>query len=111
MGRFFYVMTGSPSGRCNIGCCYRYERNAIHYVGHLAILVEERLEGREVSIFAICDGNDVLLMLPAKDHKRIGDGDTGLGLYLVQFRRVMQLLLLTNSPILPRYYDHQCGRV
>lgn len=42
------------------------------------IVIEERLEGEEISIFAITDGTDYLAMLPAQDHKRIGEGDTGL---------------------------------
>lgn len=41
------------------------------------LLVESFLEGREVSVFAICDGNGALMMVPARDHKRAGDGDTG----------------------------------
>jgi phosphoribosylamine---glycine ligase len=41
------------------------------------IVVEEFMTGEELSIFAVCDGRDALLMLPAQDHKRIGEGDTG----------------------------------
>jgi phosphoribosylamine---glycine ligase len=41
------------------------------------IVVEEFLQGEELSVFALTDGVDVLLMLPAQDHKRIGEGDTG----------------------------------
>jgi phosphoribosylamine---glycine ligase len=41
------------------------------------IVVEEFLHGEELSVFALTDGVDVLLMLPAQDHKRIGEGDTG----------------------------------
>jgi phosphoribosylamine---glycine ligase len=41
------------------------------------IVVEEYLEGEELSVFALCDGTDALLMVPAQDHKRIGEGDTG----------------------------------
>jgi phosphoribosylamine---glycine ligase len=41
------------------------------------IVVEEFLEGEELSVFALTDGVDALLMLPAQDHKRIGEGDTG----------------------------------
>ncbi len=42
------------------------------------IVVEEFMEGEEASIFAITDGNDYLLLPSAQDHKRIGEGDTGL---------------------------------
>jgi len=41
------------------------------------ILIEEFLEGDEVSVFAITDGETVLIMECAQDHKRVGDGDTG----------------------------------
>jgi len=41
------------------------------------VLVEEFLEGQEVSILAFVDGEEVLPMAPAQDYKRIGDGDTG----------------------------------
>jgi len=41
------------------------------------IVVEEFMDGEELSIFALTDGTDALLMLPAQDHKRIGEGDTG----------------------------------
>jgi phosphoribosylamine---glycine ligase len=41
------------------------------------IVVEEYLEGEELSVFALTDGTDALLMAPAQDHKRIGEGDTG----------------------------------
>jgi phosphoribosylamine--glycine ligase len=41
------------------------------------IVVEQYLEGEELSIFAITDGTNAMLMLPAQDHKRIGEGDTG----------------------------------
>jgi phosphoribosylamine---glycine ligase len=41
------------------------------------IVVEEYLEGEELSVLALTDGADVLLLQPAQDHKRIGEGDTG----------------------------------
>jgi phosphoribosylamine--glycine ligase len=41
------------------------------------IVVEERLEGPEVSLMAIADGDTYLLLAPSQDHKRIGEGDTG----------------------------------
>lgn len=41
------------------------------------VVIEERLEGREVSILAFCDGNTVVPMLPAQDHKRLLDNDEG----------------------------------
>lgn len=41
------------------------------------VVVEEYLDGREVSLFAITDGSTVVPLLPAQDFKRVGDGDTG----------------------------------
>ncbi|MBL4727673.1 MAG: phosphoribosylamine--glycine ligase [Rhizobiaceae bacterium] len=41
------------------------------------VVVEEFLEGEEVSLFAFCDGQTALLMGTAQDHKRVGEGDTG----------------------------------
>lgn len=41
------------------------------------IVVEERLEGEELSVLALSDGEDVALLAPAQDHKRVGDGDLG----------------------------------
>jgi len=41
------------------------------------VLVEEFLEGQEVSILCFVDGEDILPMAPAQDYKRIGDGDSG----------------------------------
>jgi phosphoribosylamine--glycine ligase len=42
-----------------------------------SLVIEELLEGAEVSIFAICDGRDAVPLAPAQDFKRVGDGDTG----------------------------------
>ncbi|MDQ1711132.1 MAG: phosphoribosylamine---glycine ligase [Frankiaceae bacterium] len=41
------------------------------------VVVEEYLDGPEVSLFGITDGTTVLPMTPAQDFKRVGDGDTG----------------------------------
>jgi phosphoribosylamine--glycine ligase len=41
------------------------------------VVVEQYLDGPEVSLFAICDGTTVLPLQPAQDFKRVGDGDTG----------------------------------
>ncbi|MGB5595376.1 MAG: phosphoribosylamine--glycine ligase [Crocosphaera sp.] len=46
--------------------------------GFSLIVVEEYLMGEEVSILALTDGKTVRPLLPAQDHKRIGEGDTGL---------------------------------
>lgn len=42
------------------------------------VVVEEFLDGIELSVFALTDGKNYLLLPEAKDYKRIGEGDTGL---------------------------------
>ena len=41
------------------------------------VLIEERISGPEVSMLALCDGERVLPLAPARDHKRLLDGDEG----------------------------------
>jgi phosphoribosylamine--glycine ligase len=41
------------------------------------VVVEELLEGPELSVFALCDGRRALPLAAARDYKRAGDGDTG----------------------------------
>ncbi len=51
---------------------------ALGHAGHCGrVVVEEFLDGPEVSLFAITDGTTVLPLLPAQDFKRLGDGDVG----------------------------------
>ncbi|MDA0924675.1 MAG: phosphoribosylamine--glycine ligase [Proteobacteria bacterium] len=41
------------------------------------VVIEDFMAGEEASFFVLCDGQDVLPIGTAQDHKRIGDGDTG----------------------------------
>ena len=41
------------------------------------VILEEKIEGPEVSIFALCDGENLIVLPPAQDHKRLLDGDNG----------------------------------
>ncbi len=41
------------------------------------IVLEEFLQGEELSFFALCDGTHATVIAGAQDHKRIGEGDTG----------------------------------
>jgi phosphoribosylamine---glycine ligase len=43
----------------------------------MAVVLEEFLEGEELSMLAICDGENVVPLAPAQDYKRIFDGDLG----------------------------------
>jgi phosphoribosylamine--glycine ligase len=45
--------------------------------GETEVVLEEFLEGEELSLLALCDGDNVVALAPAQDYKRIGDGDTG----------------------------------
>ncbi|HVF75893.1 MAG TPA: phosphoribosylamine--glycine ligase [Acidimicrobiales bacterium] len=46
-------------------------------LAHGDVVIEELLAGPELSVFAVCNGKDFVLLPPARDHKRVGDGDTG----------------------------------
>ena len=58
-------------------------RDALHEMiverrfGNHAVLVEEHVAGDEVSLLALCDGERAIPLEPARDYKRIGDGDAG----------------------------------
>jgi phosphoribosylamine---glycine ligase len=45
--------------------------------GDTQVVIEEFLEGSELSLLALCDGENVLPLAPAQDYKRIYDGDEG----------------------------------
>ena len=45
--------------------------------GNTEVVLEEFLEGEELSLLAVCDGERAVPMAPAQDYKRIGDGDKG----------------------------------
>jgi len=42
------------------------------------VILEQRMSGREVSLMCFCDGEVARPMVPARDYKRVGEGDTGL---------------------------------
>ena len=74
-----------------------------------SLVIEELLEGEEVSVFAVCDGRDAVGLAPARDFKRVGDGDSGpntggMGSYspLPRFgpAEVEDLLGIVHRPVL-----------
>jgi phosphoribosylamine--glycine ligase len=74
-----------------------------------SLVIEELLEGEELSLFAVCDGRQAVPLAPAQDFKRVGDGDTGpntggMGAYSpvpnVEAAEVEQLLELVHRPVL-----------
>ncbi len=77
--------------------------------GHGELLVEELLEGVEVSLFALCDGRDAVPLPPARDFKRAFDGDEGpntggMGSYApvtgLGEAEVEELVQLVHRPVL-----------
>ncbi len=51
--------------------------HATYWLQHGHVVVEEFLDGEEVSLFFLSDGHDVRALSPAQDYKRLGDGDVG----------------------------------
>ncbi len=45
--------------------------------GETQVVLEQFLEGEELSLLALCDGENVVPLAPAQDYKRIGEGDEG----------------------------------
>jgi phosphoribosylamine---glycine ligase len=84
------------------------QRRALAAAGQ-RVIVERRLDGREASVIALCDGETALALLPARDHKRAGEGDTGpntggMGAYApvpdLSFADVRALLRDVHLPVL-----------
>ncbi len=48
-----------------------------HAAASGTVVIEEYLDGPEVSLFVVCDGRTAVPLLPAQDFKRVGDDDTG----------------------------------
>jgi phosphoribosylamine--glycine ligase len=49
----------------------------VHGEAGASVVIEEFLDGEEVSFFALCDGAHAIPLAAAQDHKRVGEGDTG----------------------------------
>jgi phosphoribosylamine--glycine ligase len=77
--------SGLAAGKGAIVCATRREaRDALRamFAGKFGsagseVVVESFLEGEELSVFALTDGENVSLLPAAQDHKRLGEGDTG----------------------------------
>ena len=79
-----------------------------HRFGTETVVVEEHLEGEELSLLALCDGERAIPMAPAQDYKRIFDGDLGpntggMGSYSpvpgVDDARAAELVATVHQPI------------
>jgi phosphoribosylamine---glycine ligase len=73
------------------------------------LVIEELLEGEEISLFALADGQSAVALAPARDYKRVGDGDIGpntggMGAYSpvaeVGAAEVEELLETVHRPVL-----------
>lgn len=69
------------------------------------VLIEEFLEGEELSVHAVTDGKNLVILPGAQDHKRVGEGDTGLntggmGAYAPAPQATPELLRLVKEKIL-----------
>lgn len=42
------------------------------------VVIEDFLDGEEISVFAVTDGTNAVVLQPSQDYKRVGEGDTGL---------------------------------
>jgi phosphoribosylamine--glycine ligase len=78
--------SGLAAGKGVLICQNKQEaRKALHSIMEARIfgaagdeiVIEEFLTGNEVSIFALCDGTNYLLLSPSQDHKKVFDGDRG----------------------------------
>lgn len=76
--------------------------------GPTEVVLEEFLEGEELSLLALCDGERAIPLAPAQDYKRIGDGDTGpntggMGSYspvaTVSSAQLSELSAMVHQPI------------
>jgi len=100
--------SGLAAGKGVVVCATRAEAadvaramlagNALGVAGN-EIVIEEFLSGEELSVLALTDGEHVVILPPAQDHKRLGDGDTGpntggMGAYCP--------VALTTAPLLAR---------
>jgi phosphoribosylamine--glycine ligase len=70
------VMVCSSIDDARDAIAFMMERDAFGEAGR-TILVEEFMEGEELSVFFITDGENAIPLVPAQDHKRLLDGDRG----------------------------------
>jgi phosphoribosylamine--glycine ligase len=71
-GKGVVIASSEPEARAGLEAMLVERR-----FGDAPVVVEELLAGDELSVLALCDGARALPLAPARDFKRIGDGDTG----------------------------------
>ena len=71
-GKGVIICEGESDARAAVELFFTEQR-----FGSTTVVAEEFLEGEELSLLAICDGENVVPLAPAQDYKRIFDGDQG----------------------------------
>jgi phosphoribosylamine--glycine ligase len=71
-GKGVIICSSEAEAREAVGVFFEERR-----FGETQVVIEEFLEGEELSVLALCDGENVVPLAPAQDYKRIGDGDVG----------------------------------
>jgi len=71
-GKGVIICATEAEARDAVGVFFEEQR-----FGETEVVVEEFLEGEELSVLALCDGENVVPLAPAQDYKRIHDGDQG----------------------------------
>jgi len=71
-GKGVVICTGEAEARAAVDEFFTSKR-----FGETTVVAEEFLEGQELSLLALCDGERAVPMAPAQDYKRIFDGDEG----------------------------------
>jgi phosphoribosylamine---glycine ligase len=74
LGKGVIVCDDTAQARAAVAACL--DEHRFGSAGN-RVVIEERLSGPEVSVQALVDGGNIRLLPPARDYKRIGDGDTG----------------------------------
>jgi phosphoribosylamine--glycine ligase len=72
-GKGVIVCAGEAEAREAVDVFFTEQR----FGANMAVVLEEFLEGEELSLLALCDGENVVPLAPAQDYKRIFDGDQG----------------------------------
>ena len=71
-GKGVIICASEGEAREAVGVFFEEQR-----FGDTEVVIEEFLDGEELSLLALCDGENVLPLAPAQDYKRIHDGDEG----------------------------------
>ncbi len=73
----YVVKADGLAGGKGVAVTADHQAALAHARGHGTVVIEEYLDGPEVSLFALADGTAAVPLCPAQDFKRAGEGDTG----------------------------------